>query len=199
MNKGFYRFARALARPVIYLLYWYKFEGRENLEYDGKMLIYANHLSFMDVVFIGLADRHFLSFMAKKELFRNKLFGKILEWLGAFPVDRDAGGLAAMNKACNILNDGHPLMIFPEGTRNLKDEEIGEFHPGVTMMAIRTDSPVLPILITHRPKKFRRNIVKIGKPIPIKDLMEEGVSRTQNNRIVTAKLKDILNGMKEQE
>ena len=167
------------------------------MKYDGKMLIYANHLSFMDAIFIGLADRHLLSFMAKQELFRNRLFGKVIGWLGAFPVDREAGGLAAMNKACGILNEGKPMMIFPEGTRNLKDEEIGEFHPGVTMMAIRTDTPVLPVLITHRPRMFRRNLVKIGKPIPIRDLMEEGLTRTQNNRAVTAKLRDILNGMKE--
>ena len=199
MSKFFYTFAKIVCWPFLYPLYLWRFEGRENLKYEGKMLIYCNHLSFMDVVMLAYADKHYINIMAKEELFRNKFFAKIITWLGAFPVDRDHGGLTAMKKGCDILEEDKTLLIFPEGTRNRESEDIQEFHPGISMIAARTETPLIPVLITHRPKKFRRNVVRIGKPFQITDLYEEGLTKSQNTRQSAEKLREILNGMKDKE
>ena len=56
-------------------------------------------------------------FVAKKELFRSRVAGWILNRVGAFPVDRGAGDQEAMATARAILARGDCVAIFPEGTR----------------------------------------------------------------------------------
>ena len=48
-------------------------QGAENIPEEGPVIIAANHYFFMDPIFIAIYTKRFITFMAKSELFKNKL------------------------------------------------------------------------------------------------------------------------------
>lgn len=59
-----------------------------------------------------------VTYMAKEELFHNKIFGAFIRFLGAFPVKRGAGDMQVIDDCVDILESGRNVVIFPEGTRS---------------------------------------------------------------------------------
>lgn len=198
MGKALYYVARAIAKPVIWLLYGVKVYGKENMRYEGRMLLAANHTSMVDTFLVACSDRHQVHYMAKSELFSNKFLAWFFSSLGAFPVDRGRGDIAAVTAAGNILQAEQTLSIFPEGTRNREKEwKLGKFQNGAALIALRNDAPILPICIVERPRIFRRTRVVIGKPIHLADWIEEGRSRSENIRRISERLREEILSMRE--
>ncbi len=158
-----------------------KLEGRENIPKDTNCIFASNHRTNADppLISCGLKGKH--SFMAKEELFKNKLFGWLIRNLGAFPVSRGKGDTAVLDTAVERLENGSNLMIFPEGTRS-KDGKVHRGHSGAAVIAARSGKPVIPVGIVFGEKlKFRTKItVKYGNPIIPADYVE--VSDTPNPR-----------------
>lgn len=158
-----------------------KLEGRENIPKDTNCIFASNHRTNADppLISCGLKGKH--SFMAKEELFKNKLFGWLIRNLGAFPVSRGKGDTAVLDTAVERLENGSNLMIFPEGTRS-KDGKVHRGHSGAAVIAARSGKPVIPVGIVFGEKlKFRTKItVKYGEPIIPADYVE--VSDTPNPR-----------------
>ena len=98
------------------------------------------------------------------------LVGMVFGQLHAFPVHRGTADTSAIRTALQILRDNKLLGIFPEGTRN-KGEELLPFHSGAAMLAQRTQSPIVPVLIRGTEKlRFRQKIeVLVGRPIQPKE------------------------------
>ncbi len=198
MGKAFYHVARIIVKPIVWLLYRVKLEGRENLHYSGKMMLISNHTSMMDTVIIGCIDKHQVHFMAKKELFENKLAAMLFKGLGTFPVDRGKGDIAAVSAAGKVLQEEQTLVIFPEGTRNKhKEWRLAEFQNGAALIALHNDAPVIPICFADRPKLFHKTRVIVGKAVDLKNWMEEGVSRAANIRKISLRLRDTILELKD--
>jgi 1-acyl-sn-glycerol-3-phosphate acyltransferase len=66
-------------------------------------------------------------------------------------VTRGEGDRAAQRLATATLQAGHPLALFPEGTRS-RDGQLKEGKAGAALLAMRTGVPLLPVGIagTHR-------------------------------------------------
>lgn len=158
-----------------------KLEGKENIPKDINCIFASNHRTNADppLISCGLKGKH--SFMAKEELFRNKLFGWLIRNLGAFPVSRGKGDMAVLDTAVERLENGYNLMIFPEGTRS-KDGKVHRGHSGAAVIAARSGKPVIPVGVVFGEKlKFRTKItVKYGEPINPADYVE--ISDTPNPR-----------------
>ena len=73
-----YRFLQILFRPIYKLFFRVEVRGLENEMTEGACIICANHISMHDIFFIGTHLKRQIYFFAKKELFKNKLLGKIL-------------------------------------------------------------------------------------------------------------------------
>ena len=116
MNHVFFGIIWVLAQ-ILRLLYRIEVKGLENLPRNGVLLC-PNHASDLDPVLIGicLPINYRLHFMAKEELFQNRLFGRILRALGAFPVNREGADIQAVKTAMKVIHEGENLLIFPEGT-----------------------------------------------------------------------------------
>ena len=82
------------------------------------MILAANHRSFLDPFVIGCCLRRPIYFVAKQELFDNRLQGWFLNWLGAFPVRRGESDEESVATALTLLERGEAVVIFPEGTRH---------------------------------------------------------------------------------
>ena len=163
MNR-FYCIIYTLAKPFIRLLFPYRAEGLANLP-QGGAVICANHVSAVDPVVLAIAMPRTanLRFMAKAELFRNPLVGWFLRKCGAFPVHRGEGDIHAIKMAMKCLQSGQKLMLFPEGTRVAHQGDT-EAKGGVTVMATRTGTPMIPIYCGGKHKLFRRTTVVFGEP-----------------------------------
>ena len=169
MNKGLYTFCRMLYGAFSTLVHPVKTFGKENIPGEGKVIVCANHQSLQDPLLMATYLNRYLHFMAKKELFKNKLFGKFLSALGAFPVARGENDLSAIRTSFKILAEDQAIGIFPEGTR-FHDGEMHALQNGVAMMALRSGAPVIPAYIEGNYKLFRRMKLHVGKPVDFSDL-----------------------------
>lgn len=168
-----YSVIKFLLRLAFGTAYSLHYEGRENIP-KGTVVIYAsNHRTNADPPLVGAGARGKHSFMAKEELFHNKLFGWLIRSLGAFPVARGKGDTAVIDTSVERLKSGRNLMIFPEGTRS-KTGKVGRGHSGAALIAARSGALIVPVGVCFGEKlKFRTRItVKYGEPIDPKDYVE---------------------------
>ena len=150
------------------------FEGRDNIPRGAAVIYASNHRSNADPPLVGVGARGKYAFMAKEELFRNKLFAWLIRSLGAFPVARGKGDTAVIDTAVERLNSGRSLMIFPEGTRS-KTGKVGRGHSGAALIAARADKRIVPVGVVFGDKlKFRTKVtVKYGEPIDPKEYVDD--------------------------
>ena len=159
-----YSIARAIIRPIIFLLYRPKIDGYENFPLEGKTIIFSNHLSLMDPILIGCILPRQVFFMAKMELFRFPIFSWLLKKLGAFPVKRGTADLSAIKHSLQVLKEDKVFGIFPEGTRN-KEGQVKTFSHGVAAIAHKSKAQTVPIAIIGKYEIFKPMKIKIGKPL----------------------------------
>jgi 1-acyl-sn-glycerol-3-phosphate acyltransferase len=162
---------RQMFRIMFKLFYRYHIEGAEDIPKTGGAIIAPNHTSFFDPPLAGAAMKRPLYFMAKKELFDVPIFGWTIRQTNAFPVKRGVQDMPAMRHAFSLLEEGHLLLMFPEGTRS-KDGNLGKARAGAGMVACNAQVPLIPVKIknTNIMSKFKQIRIKYGKPIyPPKD------------------------------
>ncbi len=163
----FYRFAKAVCNGALTLWFRIEVHGVENLLAEGGYIVVANHRTYLDPVLVGIRMKRQVNFMAKAELFSNKLLGPIIKRLGAFPVSRGTGDSSAIEKAVDTVKHGDVLALFPEGTRS-KTGEIMRFKSGAIVVAAQTGADIVPTAIYFENcAKFRsRVVIRYGAPIP---------------------------------
>lgn len=186
-----YSFARAILIPIFLFFYNYRVTGRENVPKDGAYIACSNHVSAIDPIFVGISLPHRMYFMAKAELFRNKLLGALFHGLGAFPIKRGEADIKSIKTSLKLLGSGKVLALFPEGTRNKTSEVVAE--PGIAMLAVKSKVSVVPVAIISSYKFFKRTKVIIGEPI---DLTEYYGRKLLNEEYLKISL-DIMNKIEE--
>jgi len=155
---------------LLRLLFRVEVKGRENLPKHGVLLC-PNHASDIDPVLIGLClpiDYH-LHFMAKIELFQNRLLGWFLRALGAFPVNREGTDIQAVKTAMKVIHEGENLLIFPEGTTihggiGFHDGLPAHAHSGIAMIGVRSGATLIPVFVGGEKKLFHKTTIIFGEP-----------------------------------
>ena len=165
-------FVRYVTMGVYKLFYNFHIEGVENIPQDRALVMASNHRSYADPVILTMPMKKPVTYMAKEELFKNKLFGWFIRKLGALPVKRGTGDMQVIDDAVDILESGRHLVIFPEGTRS-KDGKVGKGKTGVALIAARSGADVLPCGIIFEGAKlhFRSKLtLRFGKVIPAEEI-----------------------------
>ena len=139
-----YTLVRALALLALKVLCRLEVAGREHVPERGAVILAANHVSNVDPVVVACAIRRKLHFMAKAELFRNPAFGWFLRQLQAFPVSRGQVSPSTLRRSLALLQEGHALVVFPEGTRG-DGANLQRAIGGAGMLAVRSGCPVVPM------------------------------------------------------
>lgn len=188
-----YRASKALGLAVLSGVFRWEPAGQDNIPSSGPVIICSNHISWWDPVAIGCACPRNVRFMAKEELFRDKVFGSYLRALGAFPVRRGKPDRVALRTALGILSEGGVLGMFPEGTRS-RTGELGKPEPGAAVIAIKSGAPVVPAAIVGVYRAGGRVKVRFGKPFLVPpDLGSSGESILEASRLIMehiARLRD---------
>lgn len=194
MNK-FYNFVLKCTKPF----YPVEIIGKENLPEGGAILI-CNHFSALDVFIIAHVVNKNTFFMAKSELFKNKIAGKIIKSLGGFPINRGSIDLNAVKTSIKLISDGKKVVIFPEGTRNKTGtNEIQEIKGGTAFISVKAKAPVVPLIIYKKPKAFRKTRIIVGKPFDFSEYYGVKISSEETVKmegVIREKMVDTQNEIK---
>ena len=153
------------------LFFKYKVNGKENIPEKGPFILCSNHVSNWDPLLLIASQKRNIFYMAKEELFKNKIIGGFLKSIGTFPVSRGSGDRSALDNSIDIINSGEVLGLFIEGTRS----KTGEFlrpKSGAGFIALESKCDVLPVCITYSKKRGIRKevIISFGKIIKFEDM-----------------------------
>jgi 1-acyl-sn-glycerol-3-phosphate acyltransferase len=144
-SDRFYRFAAGVAHPVLRAWFRVRIDGAEHIPATGPLILAANHRSNADPPLVTLITSRPVRYLAKEGLFRFPL-GPILYRLGQVPVRRGGSDREALRACEAVVEGGGVLGLFPEGTRC--DGDFATIHPGLAYMLLRTNCPVIPVVVT---------------------------------------------------
>lgn len=164
-----YVFGRGLCRSFFSTTYRVETIGLEHIPKEGPVLLCSNHIHNFDPPFLGSYVPRKVHYMAKAELFKVPLLGRLIAAVGAFPVKRGSGDKQALKLGLKILKEGEALGLFPEGTRS-KDGNLGKGLAGAGFFALRTDAVVIPCAIIGSYKPFSKLRVIYGEPLEMESL-----------------------------
>lgn len=143
-------------------------KGKENILKNQPFIICANHSSFIDIPCLySIFDEYFV-FTGKQEIENWPLF-RIFYTSGMnVLVDRNnkQGVLKGFKKMIRVVDEGFPLVIFPEGTVSKIAPELSEFKSGAVALALKKQIPILPITFTTNWKRLQRSGFLKGKAGP---------------------------------
>lgn len=188
-----YRFMWLITWIFMRILYPTKVVGRKNIVKGGAILV-CNHLSNTDPLLIISYNTRKVHSLGKKELFNTKFKAWFFRSVCVISLDREKPDITAIKTSLKVLNNGGLLSMFPEGTRNKKDENLQEIKNGCCMLAIKAKVPIIPINIQKKAKIFRRNKIIIGKPFELDEFYGQRLTSQifeDAGKIVQEKLKDM--------
>ena len=143
MKHPLYSFVRAVLAVWCRLFWRLRVDGAENLPATGSYIVAPVHRSNIDFAVVAVLTRRRLRYMAKDSLWKYGL-GRIWEALGAFPVHRGSADREALRKCIEVIEGGEPLVLFPEGTRQV-GPEVQPLFDGAAYVAARAGVPVIPV------------------------------------------------------
>jgi len=136
--------------------------GAEVVPVAGPVIVASNHQTFLDPPMVGLRLDRPPIYLARRSLFRNRLFAALIRFFGAVPIDREGPGVASLRQSLRFLEAGRVVVLFPEGTRS-RDGTVGEFRPGVALLAEKSGASVVPVRIRGGEKVFPKG-AKFPRP-----------------------------------
>ena len=153
--------------PVIVLIksFWkylglnFDFQGQENVPLKGGAILAINHTSYLDFALAGTAAlpaKRYVRFMAKKEIFDNKIAGPLMRGMHHINVDR-SNGSASFVAALRSLKDGEIIGIFPEGTISTSFEIKG-LKSGAVRLAIGAGIPIIPTIVWGGQRLYTKGV-----------------------------------------
>src|SRR6266508_4507177 len=164
-----YRPVAGLAYAVCWIMGWdIRVRGAEHVPRHGPAIVAANHVGFLDFVFIGMGARRvrrWVRFMAFERAFRHWLGGPLLRGMRHIPVDRYGDARAALDLAIRALRSGEVVGLHPESRINRT------FVPtagksGAARMALETAAPLIPCAVwgsqrlwTRGRRELRRGVM----------------------------------------
>ncbi len=157
--------------PIFFfsMLYPIKVYGKENMPKGGAVIV-CNHFRAIDCGFIARICDKDIKYLAKKEIFKNKLISKIVKSYGGIPIDRENPDMKSLLEAIKEIKKGNKLCIFPEGKRNVSGtSDLQEIKGGSVIFSVKAKCPIVPIMMLKKAKIFSRTKIIIGEPFELSD------------------------------
>lgn len=190
-ESWFYYFAVAVIKIWYALMFKVEIIGRENIPKEGNGIICCNHYSNYDPFSVAIFMDRLPRYIAKKELFDNKILKWMLEQIKAFPVDRKAAmDMKALKNGLKVLKEGELLGIFAEGTR-VKEGEKGDVKGGVAMFAMKGNAPVIPCAISGSYKFRSKLTVQFGEPMTLEEYRTQKLTADKIEEIAGAVMEKV--------
>lgn len=197
LERGTYAVLRGAALGLAKLWVRLQVEGREKVPTDRPFVLAPVHRSNLDFLLAAFVAKGRMRYMGKASLWKIGILGKFFTMLGAFPVHRGTADRASLRTCMQVIDNGEPLVMFPEGTRRSGDK-VEDIFDGPAYVAARTGVPLVPVGIGGSDRampigsKFiwpRKIVLVVGDPI---DAPGEAGARVPRRvvREMTAQLRD---------
>jgi 1-acyl-sn-glycerol-3-phosphate acyltransferase len=170
-----YRSLHRALPPLLNRYFRVYVEGLEHVPDTGPAVLAANHLAFIDSLFVPLNVPRPVYFLGKADYFESSKTKWFFEGVGVIPTYRGGGDKSrrSLETGVAVLRRGELLGIYPEGTRS-PDGRLYRGKTGPVRMAIEAGVPIVPVgLIGTRdaqppgkylPKRHPINL-RYGKPL----------------------------------
>ncbi len=188
-DRKYYKVVTKPLRPIFKLFLRVRCVGKENIPQEGAFILACNHINILDPAIIISECKRPIHFMAKSEAFKNKILAWFLTHLNVFPVNRGRNDKSSVEYAVKLIENGHILGIFPEGTRS-KDLKPAKAKAGVALIAKQTQADILPVSVYCEKKKglFREITLRFGELIKYEELELDGECSTRELRAAAEKI-----------
>ena len=173
LERGSYAVVRGAFLGLAKLYFRLEIRGAENVPAHGPFVLAPVHRSNLDFILVATVRRPRMRYMGKASIWRSKALGRFVSMLGAFPVHRGTADRESLRTCMRVLENGEPLVMFPEGTRRSGDT-VEDLFDGTAYVAARSGVPLVPVGIGGSDKampvgaKFvypRKIVLVVGEPI----------------------------------
>lgn len=181
-------------------LYWrVQVEGRDNLPH-GPFVLAPVHRSNIDTPLVAAVTTRRLRYMGKDSMWKHRVPAWLFSALGGFPVKRGTADRVALRRCLEVLAEGEPLVVFPEGGRR-SGPVVGDISEGAAYLAIRAGVPIVPVGIGGSERAMTkgswvlrpvRTAVVAGPPIPPPEGSESGRAPRRAVRELSERLREEL-------
>lgn len=173
--------------------------GIENLPKESGYIMFPNHQGLFDALaFVQTHERPLVTVM-KKEVKDIFFVRNIIRILQAEIIDREdiRQSMTVIKNMTNRVKNGEIFMIFAEGTRSRKGNQIGEFKGGSFKSAMNARCPIVPVALIDSFKAFDTNSIKpltvqihYLEPLYYEDY--QGMKSTEISELVENRIKETI-------
>lgn len=133
---------RGIIRWILGWVFRTKMIGRERLQFDGPALVLPNHVSFLDAVFLYAYLPKGVCFVVNTYIADQ--IGFVLRWVDHITIDQM--NPYSLKKIVNIVREGRPVVIFPEG-RISRTGSLMKVYSGIGFIAMKTGATLHPVIL----------------------------------------------------
>jgi 1-acyl-sn-glycerol-3-phosphate acyltransferase len=184
---------------------WFRLEirGHENVPAHGPFVLAPVHRSNLDFILVSTVRRPRMRYMGKASIWKSRALGRFVSMLGAFPVHRGTADRESLRTCMRVIENGEPLVMFPEGTRR-SGPTIEHMFDGPAYFAARTGVPIVPVGIGGSDQampvgaklvKPHKIVLVVGEPIAPPPGDGTGRVRRRAIRDITARLQRDLQAL----
>ncbi len=140
----------------------FKTSGQLPANKRNPYVMVSNHESFVDMLLLSHLKIE-MKYLSKESILRIPLVGWMMKMSGDVSLLRGdrSSGAAALVVCEKWLKRKMSVMIFPEGTRSF-DGEMRDFKDGAFVLAIRTQTPMLPVVVHGTRSALRKSDWRMG-------------------------------------
>lgn len=173
--------------------------GKEHIPTDQSFVFFPNHQGLFDVLAILEACDVPFSVVAKKEVKDVPFLKQVFAIMKAKIMDREdvRQSLQVILDVTQEVKNGRNYLIFPEGTRSRRGNQVGEFKGGSFKCAVKAKAPIVPVALLNAFEPFDRNSiapvtvqVHFLEPIPYE--VYQSMKTTEIAEIVKTRIEETI-------
>ena len=136
--------------------------GVDNLPKTNGFILFPNHQGLFDMLAIIESCPRPLGVVIKKEATEWILVKQVVRLLEGIPMDRSdiRSSMDIIKEMASQVKKGRNFVIFPEGTRSRKGNEILDFKAGTFKSAVKAGCPIIPVALINSFRPFDISSIK---------------------------------------
>ena len=186
---------RKILKPILHAVAWLLFRvkkvGEENIPKEGKYILCGNHVHALDAPVIIVSTKRKVRFIAKEELYQNKLYKVLGNVFEVITIKRNSADMDAIKATLKALNNNEIVGIFPEGTRNGMKKN-AELKTGAAYFALKTNTPVIPVGVRGSFKPFTKVTLVFGKPMDFSEYKDRKNEKEIQEKVTDEIMQEVI-------
>lgn len=198
------RFMRVFFRGLFHVLGKVELYGMEKIPADNKYVVAFNHVSMVEVPFIGAFWPTILEIIGATVVWDRPVHAMVAKGWGGIQVYREGFDREVFRKVIQSFESGRPLMISPEGTRS-RTPGMQRGKSGIAYIVDKVQVPVIPVAVVGNTYDFLKEGIRGKRPVIqmiVGDLIdfppltgrgeEKRKNRQHNTDIIMARIAELL-------